>query len=98
MLSGEPIAIEKVEGASVTGGTLNGTGSFIMRAQRVGSDTMLAQIVEMVATAQRSRAPSQAMADKVASDFGPAVVLAAIIAFFAWATLGCVGGINSGAI
>ncbi|NRB32794.1 MAG: heavy metal translocating P-type ATPase, partial [Rhizobiaceae bacterium] len=88
MLSGEPIAIEKVEGASVTGGTLNGTGSFIMRAQRVGSDTMLAQIVEMVATAQRSRAPIQAMADKVASYFVPAVVLAAIIAFFAWATLG----------
>lgn len=88
MLSGEPIAVEKVEGETVTGGTLNGTGTFIMRAQRVGSDTMLAQIVEMVATAQRSRAPIQAMADKVASYFVPAVVLAAIIAFCAWALLG----------
>ena len=88
MLSGEPLAVEKVADDAVTGGTLNGTGTFIMRAQRVGSDTMLAQIVEMVATAQRSRAPIQAMADKVASYFVPAVVLAAIVAFIAWASFG----------
>lgn len=88
MLSGEPIAVEKRPGEPVTGGTLNGTGTFIMRAQRVGSDTILAQIVEMVATAQRSRAPIQAMADKVAAYFVPTVVLAAIVAFVAWATLG----------
>jgi Cu+-exporting ATPase len=88
MLSGEPIAVEKVAGDAVTGGTLNGTGSFIMQAQRVGSDTMLAQIVEMVATAQRSRAPIQGMADKVASYFVPAVVLAAIVSFIAWAFFG----------
>ena len=88
MLSGEPIAVEKVAGDAVTGGTLNGSGSFIMQAQRVGSDTMLAQIVEMVATAQRSRAPIQGMADRVASYFVPAVVLAAIVSFIAWASFG----------
>ncbi|MEP0942081.1 MAG: heavy metal translocating P-type ATPase [Rhizobiaceae bacterium] len=88
MLSGEPLAVEKNAGEAVTGGTLNGNGSFVMRAQRVGSDTMLAQIVDMVASAQRSRAPIQGMADKVASYFVPTVVLAAIVSFVAWAILG----------
>ena len=88
MLSGEPIAVEKVVGEAVTGGTLNGTGSFVMQAQRVGSDTMLAQIIDMVATAQRSCAPIQGMADKAASYFVPAVVITAIISFVAWAVFG----------
>lgn len=84
MISGEPIAVEKNDGDLVTGGTLNGTGSLIMKAERVGADMMLAKIVEMVATAQRSRAPIQSIADKVAGYFVPLVVLTAIIAFFAW--------------
>ncbi len=88
MITGEPIAIEKVMGDSITGGTLNGTGSFIMTARRVGGDTMLAKIVEMVASAQRSRAPIQGLADKVASYFVPTVVLVAIIAFAVWSFLG----------
>jgi Cu+-exporting ATPase len=88
MISGEPIAIEKVQDDSVTGGTLNGTGSFIMQARRVGGDTMLAKIVEMVASAQRSRAPIQGLADKVASYFVPTVVLVAIVAFTAWSLVG----------
>jgi len=88
MITGEPIAVEKVEGDTVTGGTLNGTGSLVMEAQRVGSDTMLAKIVDMVASAQRSRAPIQGMADRVASYFVPAVVLVAIVSFVAWAIWG----------
>ena len=88
MITGEPIAVEKVEGDQVTGGTLNGTGSLVMEAQRVGSDTMLAKIVDMVASAQRSRAPIQGMADKVASYFVPAVVLVAIVSFIAWSIWG----------
>jgi len=88
MITGEPIAIEKVMDDSVTGGTLNGTGSFIMKAHRVGGDTMLAKIVEMVASAQRSRAPIQGLADKVASYFVPTVVLVAIVAFAIWSMLG----------
>ncbi|MDD9908680.1 MAG: heavy metal translocating P-type ATPase [Ahrensia sp.] len=88
MITGEPIAVEKVEGDQVTGGTLNGTGSLVMEAQRVGSDTMLAKIVDMVASAQRSRAPIQGMADRVASYFVPAVVLVAIVSFVAWSIWG----------
>jgi Cu+-exporting ATPase len=88
MLTGEPIPVEKEAGAPVTGGTINGSGSFIMRAERVGSDTMLAQIVQMVAQAQRSRAPIQGLADKVAAWFVPAVIAIAVIAFVAWALLG----------
>jgi len=88
MISGEPIAVEKVEGEQLTGGTLNGTGMLIMRAERVGADTMLSRIVDMVATAQRSRAPIQGMVDQVASYFVPAVVLVAIVAFVAWSMLG----------
>ena len=74
MVTGEPIPVEKTQAASVTGGTVNGTGSFVMRAERVGSDTLLAQIVRMVGEAQRSRAPIQRLADVVAGYFVPAVV------------------------
>src|SRR5262245_46709137 len=88
MVTGEPIPVEKTNGSKVTGGTVNGTGSFIMRAERVGSDTLLAQIVRMVAEAQRSRAPIQKLADIVASYFVPAVVLVAIITFVVWALFG----------
>jgi Cu+-exporting ATPase len=88
MLTGEPIPVEKEVGARVTGGTMNGTGSFVMRAERVGADTLLAQIVRMVSEAQRTRAPIQRLADRIAEYFVPAVVLAAFIAFAAWALLG----------
>ncbi|HEY7217137.1 MAG TPA: heavy metal translocating P-type ATPase [Candidatus Binatia bacterium] len=88
MISGEPIPVEKVEDSRVTGGTVNGTGSFVMRAERVGSDTLLAQIVRMVAEAQRSRAPIQKLADLVAGYFVPAVVLVAVVTFIVWALLG----------
>jgi Cu+-exporting ATPase len=88
MLTGEPIPVAKSEGDHVTGGTLNKNGSFVMKAVKVGDETMLSQIVEMVASAQRSRAPIQGLADKVASYFVPAVVAVAIIAFVAWLTLG----------
>ena len=88
MLTGEPVPVEKGVGDAVTGGTLNGTGSFIMRAERVGSETMLARIVAMVAEAQRSRAPIQALADKVAGWFVPAVLAASAITFALWLWLG----------
>ena len=88
MISGEPLPVEKVEGEDVTGGTLNKTGSFMMKAQNVGADTTLNRIVEMVAKAQRSRAPIQAMADKVAGYFVPAVVAVSLLAFAAWAIFG----------
>ena len=88
MITGEPIPVEKIKGSRVTGGTVNGTGSFIMRAERVGSDTLLAQIVRMVAEAQRSRAPIQKLADVVAGYFVPAVVLVAVITFIVWALVG----------
>ena len=88
LVTGEPIPVEKTAGSRVTGGTVNGTGSFVMRAERVGSETVLAQIVRMVSAAQRSRAPVQQLADRVASYFVPAVVLAAAIAFVAWAAFG----------
>ena len=88
MITGEPIPVEKTKGSRVTGGTVNGTGSFVMRAERVGSDTLLAQIVRMVAEAQRSRAPIQKLADVVAGYFVPAVVLVAIITFVVWAMFG----------
>src|SRR2546426_1090815 len=79
MVTGEPIPVEKVPGSRVTGGTINGSGTFLMRAERVGADTLLAQIVRMVAAAQRSRAPIQRLADVVASWFVPAVVLVAAL-------------------
>jgi len=88
MISGEPVPAEKVAGDPVTGATINGTGSLIMETTRVGSDTMLAQIVEMVAKAQRSRAPIQKYADKVAGFFVPAVIGVAVLSFIAWAIWG----------
>ena len=88
MITGEPIPVEKVKDSRVTGGTVNGTGSVTMRADRVGSETLLAQIVRMVADAQRSRAPIQKLADLVAGYFVPAVVLIALITFVAWAWFG----------
>jgi P-type Cu+ transporter len=88
MLTGEPVPIEKTTGDDVTGATLNGTGSLIIAAARIGSDTTLSQIVEMVANAQRSRAPIQKLVDVVAGWFVPVVVAVAIIAFIAWAVFG----------
>src|SRR5207248_6114876 len=88
MVSGEPIPVEKVPGSRVTGGTVNGTGSFVMRAERVGAETLLAQIVRMVAEAQRSRAPIQRLADVVASWFVPAVVLVAAVTALVWGSFG----------
>ena len=88
MITGEPVPIEKSADDPVTGGTLNKSGSFVMRAERVGADTMLARIVDLVAKAQRSRAPIQALADRVAGWFVPTVVLIAVFAFLAWLALG----------
>ncbi len=84
MVTGEPVPVEKGPGDPVIGATINGTGSLLVRAEKVGADTLLAQIVNMVAEAQRSRAPIQKLADVVAGWFVPAVVLVAVIAFFAW--------------
>lgn len=88
MLTGESMPVEKRPGDPVTGGTLNGSGSFVMEVERVGGDTMLARIVDMVASAQRSRAPIQAMADKVAGWFVPTVVAVAVVAFVLWSVFG----------
>lgn len=88
MISGEPVPVEKVNGDKVTGATINGTGSLVIEANRVGGDTMLSQIVEMVANAQRSRAPIQKLADAVAGGFVPVVIIIAILSFIAWATWG----------
>ncbi|WP_442504676.1 heavy metal translocating P-type ATPase [Marinivivus vitaminiproducens] len=88
MVTGEPLAVVKEAGAKVIGGTLNGKGGFVMRADKIGRDTMLSQIVQMVAQAQRSRAPIQRLADVVASWFVPAVIAVAVIAFIAWSVLG----------
>jgi Cu+-exporting ATPase len=88
MVSGEPIPVAKTVDAKVTGGTINGTGSFVMKTERVGTDTLLAQIVKMVSEAQRSRAPIQRLADVVASYFVPAVLVSAIITFAVWAIYG----------
>ncbi|TIV98404.1 MAG: YHS domain-containing protein, partial [Mesorhizobium sp.] len=84
MITGEPLPVEKSEGDPLTGGTLNKNGSLIMRAEKVGAETTLSRIVEMVAKAQRSRAPIQGLADRVSFYFVPAVVLVAIVAFIAW--------------
>ena len=88
MVTGEPIPVEKTPGARVTGGTVNATGSFVMRAERIGADTLLAQIVRMVAEAQRSRAPIQRLVDVVSSWFVPAVVLVAAVTAFVWGFFG----------
>jgi len=84
MISGEPIPVEKDKDAKVTAGTVNGTGGFVMRAERVGAGTLLSQIVKMVSEAQRSRAPIQRLADQVSSYFVPAVIVAAIVTFAVW--------------
>jgi P-type Cu+ transporter len=88
LVTGESLPVEKASGDRVIGGTVNGTGTFTMRAERVGSETVLAQIVRMVSEAQRSRAPVQRLADRVASYFVPTVVLVAILTFVAWAIWG----------
>ncbi len=88
MITGEPVPVEKVEGEKLTGGTLNKNGSLIMRAEKVGADTVLSQIVDMVAKAQRSRAPIQGLVDRVSYYFVPTVVLIAIVAFIVWALVG----------
>jgi len=88
MITGEPIPVEKKADDHVIGGTVNGTGGFIVRADKVGSETMLAQIVKMVAEAQRSRAPIQRLADQFAAYFVPAVLLIAVVTFVAWAAFG----------
>src|SRR5882762_7954288 len=88
MVTGEPIPVEKAPGSRVVGGTVNGTGSFVMRAERVGSETLLARIVQMVAEAQRSRAPIQRLADQVSAWFVPTVVGVAALAFIAWSLWG----------
>ncbi len=88
MITGEPIPVEKGANDRVVGGTVNGTGAFIMRAERVGSETLLAQIVQMVAEAQRSRAPIQRLADVVSSYFVPAVVITAVVTFIVWSIWG----------
>ncbi len=88
MVTGEPVPIEKESGSGVTGGTINGTGGFVMRAEHVGADTLLSQIVRMVSEAQRTRAPIQRLADVVAAYFVPAVVFASIITFVVWSWIG----------
>jgi Cu+-exporting ATPase len=88
MLTGEPLPVEKTVGDAVTGGTVNATGSLLIEAEKVGADSMLAQIVRMVGEAQRSRAPIQALADKIAGWFVPAVIVVAVIAFAVWFLVG----------
>ncbi|MGM0433780.1 MAG: copper-translocating P-type ATPase, partial [Pseudomonadota bacterium] len=88
MVTGEPLAVRKGQGDSVIGGSINEQGSFVMRADRVGQDTMLSQVVHMVASAQRSRAPIQGLADRVAGWFVPAVIAIAVVAFVVWSLVG----------
>ena len=88
MITGEPVPVEKIQGNRLTGGTVNGTGSLVMRAERVGNETLLAQIVRMVSEAQRTRAPIQRLADTVSAYFVPAVVLIAVLTFIVWALIG----------
>ncbi|MFL6449664.1 MAG: heavy metal translocating P-type ATPase [Bryobacteraceae bacterium] len=88
MLTGEAMPVEKAEASRVAGGTINGTGTFVLRAERVGRDTLLSQIVRLVNEAQRTRAPIQRLADKVAAYFVPAVIVASVITFVAWAAFG----------
>jgi len=88
MITGEPVPVTKAPQNAVTGGTINGTGSFVMKAEKVGNNTLLAHIVQMVGSAQRSRAPIQRVADTVSGYFVPAVLLCAVVTFVAWAVLG----------
>lgn len=98
MISGEPVPVEKVAGDVVTGATINGTGSLIIEATRVGADTMLSQIVDMVANAQRSRAPIQKYADMVAGYFVPVVIVVAILSFIGWAIWGPAPALSYGLV
>ncbi|MBO6548544.1 MAG: cadmium-translocating P-type ATPase [Rhizobiales bacterium] len=98
MISGEPVPVEKVAGDAVTGATINGTGSLIIEATRVGADTMLSQIVDMVANAQRSRAPIQKYADMVAGYFVPVVIVVAILSFIGWAMWGPAPALSYGLV
>ena len=100
MLTGEAIPVAKAAGADLTGGTVNGTGALLMEARRVGTETLLAQIVKLVGEAQRSRAPVQRVADRVAAWFVPAVVLSAIVTFAVWASFGrpLMGFVNAVAV
>ena len=88
MITGEPIPVEKRPGSRVVGGTLNTTGGLVIRAERVGGDTLLAQIVSMVGQAQRSRAPIEKLVNKVAAVFVPAVLLVALFTFAGWSIWG----------
>ncbi len=88
MITGEPAPVEKAAGSRTTGGTVNGTGAFVMKAEHVGADTLLARIVQMVSEAQRSRAPIQQLADRVSALFVPAVIAIAIVTFVIWALIG----------
>src|SRR5262249_30626753 len=88
MISGEPIPVEKEPGSRVIGATVNGTGSFVLRAEKVGNDTLLAHIVRMVGEAQRSRAPIQRVVDQVAVYFVPAVLLISVLSFIGWSIWG----------
>jgi Cu+-exporting ATPase len=88
MITGEPMPVEKAPGAKVTGGTVNGTGGFVFRAERVGAETMLAQIARMVGEAQRTRAPIQRLADRVSAWFVPAVIAVSVLTFLVWAVFG----------
>src|SRR5262249_37747067 len=88
MITGETIPVAKAPGVRVIGGTVNGTGTLVMKAERVGAETMLAQIVRMVSEARRTRAPIQRLADQVSGYFVPGVILVAVVTFAAWAWLG----------
>ena len=88
MITGEPIPVEKTPGSQATGGTVNGTGAFVLKAERVGADTLLARIVKMVSEAQRSRAPIQRLADRVSAVFVPVVMGVAVVTFAIWALVG----------
>ncbi len=88
MITGEPVPVEKAPGSRATGGTVNGTGAFVMKAEHVGADTLLARIVKMVSEAQRSRAPIQRLADRVSAVFVPVVIAVAMVTFLVWALVG----------
>jgi len=88
MITGEPIPVEKAAGSRATGGTVNGTGAFVMKAEHVGAETLLARIVQMVSEAQRSRAPIQRLADRVSAVFVPTVIAVAVVTFVIWALIG----------
>src|SRR5688572_22738055 len=88
MITGESIPIHKQGGDAVVGATVNGTGSFVMRAEKIGADTLLARIVRLVGEAQRSRAPIQRLADRVSGYFVPAVIGVAVVTWIVWATVG----------